>query len=599
MSNSRFLLGWSAKQFNFSFRSVSRAPRAAVGGDCKPAMPIEQFVVSEVEARSPSFGLNRGVGYDSRVLQGGQATQSGSKWEGTFPKFSSGQSPRASPIFGDSADSGVGSRRTSILEFFANATSGDGEGGGVGTYGPNGGKGTKSNSFKTSTVFFFFVAHCFFASTQGLFNDLLILKGFHAQFTLLAVHNALCGGVGFLVVTHIPEEAKKKQLKFSQIVKYCVPLAVCHSTKLYAQNKALEYVTPAFLSMTYGATPVLVAGACVAIGWERFGLRAGALISLAAFGVVLTAAGEMNESHAGDDGGFINFGLILAFTSVVAEVGRLVLLEQLLRRVQVTVGGLLVYTAPMEIFLLSLGAVVFESSYLINEVPQFDSSLWWLLLLNTAWALCTNVTTYCFVRVGSALLAACSAPFKDVGTIVLSDLFVEPRHESRLAVFGYSLACVASFAYCVEKLGEREESNDLNYGLSNGGSSGEESPDKTNSSRSSGTISGKENERAPLLEVRANAKENQIDAESFEMKQKQIKSRERGKRLRLWLILGAVFLAVFVNIFFLLVESPDEALEQAGRMESSREVENLVLEALEEKEVVGGYSAHRTENDVY
>ena len=98
---------------------------------------------------------------------------------------------------------------------------------------------------------------------------------------------------------------------------------------------------------------------------------------------MLTAVGESGGENADEARGA---GAALAATSVVAEVGRLLLLEHLLRRLRVTVGGLLVYTAPLEITLLSLGAVTFESRWLMEETPKFDRALWFLLLGNTAWA---------------------------------------------------------------------------------------------------------------------------------------------------------------------------------------------------------------------
>ena len=236
---------------------------ACAAGRLTAGMPIEQFVVSEVEAaRSPSYGLGHKPEYDPRVLSG--AT-------GTSP-FS--HAPR------NEADAGA-SPSGALSGFFE---------------APAGASGdeciTAVTTSSSGTVLFFFVMHCFFASTQGLFNDLLILRGFHAQFALLAVHNALCGLVGFAVVANVEREKNAKQLRFSQVARYCLPLAVCHSAKLYAQNKALEYVSPAFVSMVYGATPVLVAVSCVCVGWEPLRFRAGALVAVAAAGVVLTAVGE-------------------------------------------------------------------------------------------------------------------------------------------------------------------------------------------------------------------------------------------------------------------------------------------------------------------
>ena len=482
---------------------------ACAAGRLTAGMPIEQFVVSEVEAaRSPSYGLGRKPEYDPRVLSG--AT-------GTSP-FS--HAPR------NEADAGASP--SGALSGFFEAPAGASGDEGI----------TAVTTSSSGTVLFFFVMHCFFASTQGLFNDLLILRGFHAQFALLAVHNALCGLVGFAVVANVEREKNAKQLRFSQVARYCLPLAVCHSAKLYAQNKALEYVSPAFVSMVYGATPVLVAVSCVCVGWEPLRFRAGALVAVAAAGVVLTAVGE---GIAADDADAARgAGAALAAVSVVAEVGRLLLLEHLLRRLRVTVGALLVYTAPLEIALLTAGAVAFESRWLMDEVPKFKRALWFLLAGNSAWAVGTNVTTYCFVRAGSALLAACAAPFKDVATIVLSDTFVEPRRESRVSVFGYSVACVASFAYCVGKLDEREA--------------------RVEASRfSSKTSHEADDDSAPLLARNGAPGTAPSGAES---RASAVVTR-RG-RARFWLVAAAAAAAICVNLFFALVDAPDKERDNAA-----------------------------------
>lgn len=265
-------------------------------------MPIDQFVVSEVEARSPTFRFG-GAGGDGQLLASGRLS----------------------------------------------ASSRDGSGLGV----------ASKPDPSVRVILFYFLLHCFFASTQTLFDDLLFLRGFHCQFTLLAVHNALCGAAGFAVVANVEEERDRAQLRVSQILRYCLPLAVCHSTKLYAQKKALEYLTPSFLSMVYGITPVLVAVARVAVGWEKFRWNTLALVVAATCGIALTAAGESYTSHVGS---------ALALLSIVMEVGRLLLLQHLLKHLGVTVGGLLVYTAPIEIALLSMGAAVFEFPRIVVEL---------------------------------------------------------------------------------------------------------------------------------------------------------------------------------------------------------------------------------------
>jgi hypothetical protein len=54
------------------------------------------------------------------------------------------------------------------------------------------------------------------------------------------------------------------------------------------------------------------------------------------------------------------------------EVGRLLLLQHLLKHLGVTVSGLLVYTAPMEIAILAIGAAIFELPWIMVGLYQLN-----------------------------------------------------------------------------------------------------------------------------------------------------------------------------------------------------------------------------------
>ena len=525
-------------------------------------MPIEQFVVSEVEARSA----------EARSAEARSAEPP--------PRFGEPRSVRSpsSSSFGAFSASSEASSSTSPLP--------------------------PSRDPPVRLIAAYFLAHCFFASTQSLLNDVLILRGFRAQFTLLAVHNALCGLVGLAVVSSRAEDpSDARRLRPSQIARYCLPLAVCHAAKLYAQNKALECMTPAFLSMVFGATPVLVAVSCVLLGWEPFRWTNLALFALASAGVALTALGESarDDDDRGGGGSFgladdfdpaggyeyigdepredassVTLGAALAVVGVVAETARLLLLQHLLKRLGVRVGLVLVYTAPLEIALLSLGAIVFEFARLPAQVARFDATLWTLLLVDTAWAVCTNLTAFLFVRAGSALLAACAAPFKDVATVVLSDALVEPRRESRITVFGYSLACVASFAYAVNALAEKDEEafslteqsdefwEDDGFYASKDGFAATRRVRRARLATSEAKGTRARREREPLL-VRgergaASPGGSPERSMSFEGRSKaHAEERRAARRVRARLVAAAVVFAAAVNAYFFLRPASESA----------------------------------------
>ncbi len=530
-------------------------------------MPIEQFVVSEVEARSA----------EARSAEARSAEARSAEPPPRFGEPRSVRSPSSSS-FGAFSASSEASSSTSPLP--------------------------PSRDPPVRLIAAYFLAHCFFASTQSLLNDVLILRGFRAQFTLLAVHNALCGLVGLAVVSSRAEDpSDARRLRPSQIARYCLPLAVCHAAKLYAQNKALECMTPAFLSMVFGATPVLVAVSCVLLGWEPFRWTNLALFALASAGVALTALGESARDdddrggggriggggsfgladdfeYIGDepreDASSVTLGAALAVVGVVAETARLLLLQHLLKRLGVRVGLVLVYTAPLEIALLSLGAIVFEFARLPAQVARFDATLWTLLLVDTAWAVCTNVTAFLFVRAGSALLAACAAPFKDVATVVLSDALVEPRRESRITVFGYSLACVASFAYAVNALAEKDEEasslteqsdefwEDDGFYASKDGFAATRRVRRARVATSEAKGTRARREREPLL-VRgergaASPGGSPERSTSFEGRSKaHAEERRAARRVRARLVAAAVVFAAAVNAYFFLRPASESA----------------------------------------
>jgi len=122
----------------------------------------------------------------------------------------------------------------------------------------------------SGTVLFWFVAHCFFTSTQGFFNDLLIFER-----NPRAVH-VMSGAQRFMRLGGLSDGCERRKRAHDEtgtvsgdreILRPVSGVSLREAVP-YAQNKALEYLTPAFLSVTYGAPPVLVAVSCVLIGWE-------------------------------------------------------------------------------------------------------------------------------------------------------------------------------------------------------------------------------------------------------------------------------------------------------------------------------------------
>jgi hypothetical protein len=60
-----------------------------------------------------------------------------------------------------------------------------------------------------------------------------------------------------------------------------------------------------------------------------------------------------------------------------------------------------------------------------------------------------------FVKMTSAIISAICTPFKDLSTIVFSDLIVDKRTETPSAVIGFAMACTASLAYNIHDVYEK------------------------------------------------------------------------------------------------------------------------------------------------
>ena len=77
-----------------------------------------------------------------------------------------------------------------------------------------------------------------------------------------------------------------------------------------------------------------------------------------------------------------------------------------------------------------------------------------------------------FVKMTSAIVSAITTPFKDLCTVVFSDMFVDKRVETPQAVIGFAIACVASLAYNVHDVTTREDDKAGGAGGGDGGGGG-------------------------------------------------------------------------------------------------------------------------------
>ena len=94
------------------------------------------------------------------------------------------------------------------------------------------------------------------SSSMAVFNAWIFRNGYHFQFSLIVVQQIVCSAFAFAQVTYLPGEKQKLRIAGPKYFRMLLPFAVIVAAKLYVQNKAFEYVSPAFYAMIASTLPV-------------------------------------------------------------------------------------------------------------------------------------------------------------------------------------------------------------------------------------------------------------------------------------------------------------------------------------------------------
>ena len=287
------------------------------------------------------------------------------------------------------------------------------------------------------------------SSLMAVFNAWIFRQGYHFQFSLIVVQQAVCSLFAFLQVTHLPGEKEKVRISASNYFRMLLPFSVCVAAKLYIQNKAFEYVSPAFYAMIASTLPVGVTLLSIVRGIEPFRKSTVGAAVLVSVGGVMIKFGEVALSP---------LGLALTCTALVLDVVRLVLMQYLVQPLRLSGPGLMMLSSPLQCALCALGAVFFESAAVASSVEagNFPPLVWFVLLCNGALAMLVNLVIFVFVKVANAIVVAITTPFKDLSTIVMSDSFVVRREETPLSIAGFALACSTSLVYNIHNIYRKE-----------------------------------------------------------------------------------------------------------------------------------------------
>ena len=287
------------------------------------------------------------------------------------------------------------------------------------------------------------------SSSMAVFNAWIFRNGYHFQFSLIVVQQIVCSAFAFAQVTYLPGEKQKLRIAGPKYFRMLLPFAVIVAAKLYVQNKAFEYVSPAFYAMIASTLPVGVTLLAIARGIEPFRLTTLFAAVLVSVGGVLIKAGEISLSP---------FGLFLTCVALGLDVVRLVLMQYLVQPLKLTGPGVMLLSSPLQCLIASIGAVFFESTDVALSIMagNFPAMVWVLLALNGGLAMLVNLVLFAFMKVSTAVVVAITTPFKDLAIIVMSDTLVVRRVETPMSIAGFALACATSLAYNVHNIFRKE-----------------------------------------------------------------------------------------------------------------------------------------------
>ena len=287
------------------------------------------------------------------------------------------------------------------------------------------------------------------SSSLALTMAYLFRSGYPYQSTVLAAQQLVCTGFGVVAMQLMPEERQKLRISRHNYLTMLLPFTIVLSAKLFLQNKAVQYVSPAFYAMTGQLLPVGVTIAGFLTGSQKFKWSTVCAAAVVSVGGILIKAGQMELSP---------FGFILTMSSLVLDVVRLLLMQHLLQPLRLTGIGMMLLSAPQQCILFCVNAVwtdvgaIARRMQLTEEQGGFGGEF--MPIVATVCALAVGVVLFnlFFVKMTSAIISAICTPFKDLCTIIMSDLFVDPRTETPRAMAGFGLACTASFAYNVHDI---------------------------------------------------------------------------------------------------------------------------------------------------
>jgi drug/metabolite transporter (DMT)-like permease len=280
----------------------------------------------------------------------------------------------------------------------------------------------------------------------------LFRSGYPYQCSVLAVQQMVCTAFGAFMMGQRPEEAAKLRISRWNYLTMLLPFSGVLSLKLFLQNKAVQYVSPAFYAMTGSLLPVGVTMLSIAIGSAKFKWSTVAAAAVVSVGGVLIKFGQVELS---------TIGFVLTISSLGLDVVRLLLMQALLQPLRLSGMATMLLSAPQQCLLFFVNAAWADAREVAHRIKLgadeggFGDDFYVILCVVCALAIMVVLFNLIFVKMTSAIISAICTPFKDLSTIVFSDLLVDKRTETPQAIIGFAMSCSASLAYNIHDVYEK------------------------------------------------------------------------------------------------------------------------------------------------
>lgn len=231
-----------------------------------------------------------------------------------------------------------------------------------------------------------------------------------------------------VTTTWLPGVSENK-VNAQVMLKQILPVAIFFAFSLVLSNKAYIYLSVSYIQMLKAFTPVAVLIFSSILGLERPTYAELLIVVIICVGVAITSVGEA---------AFSLIGFIFQSVAIMFEASRLVLINILLKSLQLDSLSSLYYISPLCSLFIGISFLIFE----YNDMPwERLAEPYFLVVLaaNGCVAFTLNVAVVMLISCTSALTLTLAGIFKDILLVCLS-LAIFGSPVTPLQFFGYSIA---------------------------------------------------------------------------------------------------------------------------------------------------------------